>query len=711
MWRLLWHLLVFATLLFCANASLNYTHRNTFHMDLANILEYSTILFPLTTVSNTNLVNKACHNQMQTLRRGILKRETWALKVLDASGSKPPAFMFGDNFWLGNYELCEAAHKALDLDISRYVEHKMNLSLLSAVSPFNVTYRTVYLEHESPHQVDVMYGHFRPVLHIGLCVPNECNAQEVMQLLSAYLESDLFMDGDLYELKPRIVKAKTMMFNAKYYYKLASFQLLIGFSIYTLVMTFRASLLRSKECGKMKVVYATITDAKDKKAEQNDQNSKEHIRHTPTSLESFTLCYDIQLNWSKIFAASDSSTNTFAFLNGGRVISALIATYFHTFIILSAIASNATPLLRYLSNIGNMDVAMDVFLLVSGFLQVYTFLQNKTEIERIRQHSFTQSIMQIIKTVFHRFLRLAPLYYFMICASYLTFHYLDNTSVFNSAGVLAGKCEHYWWRNLLFIHNLFDYRDICLIWTWHLSCEMQYSIVLTVLLVTYTKQPQLAKILTLLLIIGSLTYQAIIGINLNYQISLEATFAHFTELYMHPLARIFPYLAGAITSWLYLEYNSKFSSRKIFNNFTSHLIYLVFTICTQAAPFGREHTVRVATFILVLQRCCYVLSGCWSIIAMANKHLDWYRRILSAKIFQKVIHISYALSLLNCLLILGVFSGDSKVVYAGPFRMTFLYIGLIIVLHIMSLPMTLFFEMPYRNISNFLKKRSSEKIS
>lgn len=49
-------------------------------LSLANILQYNTILFPLTTVSDVKLVSERCHTRMQELQHGILERSFWALK-------------------------------------------------------------------------------------------------------------------------------------------------------------------------------------------------------------------------------------------------------------------------------------------------------------------------------------------------------------------------------------------------------------------------------------------------------------------------------------------------------------------------------------------------------------------------------------------------------------------------------------------------------
>lgn len=49
------------------------------------------------------------------------------------------------------------------------------------------------------------------------------------------------------------------------------------------------------------------------------------------------------------------------------------------------------------------------------------------------------------------------------------------------------RCQQYWWRNVLYIQNLFNVDDLCLNWTWSLACEMQYYIISTALLFVYAK--------------------------------------------------------------------------------------------------------------------------------------------------------------------------------------------------------------------------------
>lgn len=49
------------------------------------------------------------------------------------------------------------------------------------------------------------------------------------------------------------------------------------------------------------------------------------------------------------------------------------------------------------------------------------------------------------------------------------------------------KCSKYWWRNILYIHNLFSMDDMCVNWSWSMACEMQFFILSSILLFIYAK--------------------------------------------------------------------------------------------------------------------------------------------------------------------------------------------------------------------------------
>lgn len=83
--------------------------------------------------------------------------------------------------------------------------------------------------------------------------------------------------------------------------------------------------------------------------------------------------------------------------------------------------------------------------------------------------------------------RLSPLYLMITVIGELMTSYVVDKSKFWVHERSDLRCQQYWWRNVLYIQNLFDIDDLCLNWTWSLACEMQYYMISVGLLFVYAK--------------------------------------------------------------------------------------------------------------------------------------------------------------------------------------------------------------------------------
>lgn len=83
--------------------------------------------------------------------------------------------------------------------------------------------------------------------------------------------------------------------------------------------------------------------------------------------------------------------------------------------------------------------------------------------------------------------RLTPMYLVVAGATEFFTAKLVETSPFWIQDRNDITCSKYWWRNLLYIQNMFSQYDLCINWSWSLACEMQFFILFTVLLFFYAK--------------------------------------------------------------------------------------------------------------------------------------------------------------------------------------------------------------------------------
>lgn len=77
--------------------------------------------------------------------------------VLDSSGSKNAGFLWGQNYWLGSQDGCEAVQEPVYITLSDQYERAMKKGLINDLAPYEMDYRVVYIRHDSPWQVEIKF--------------------------------------------------------------------------------------------------------------------------------------------------------------------------------------------------------------------------------------------------------------------------------------------------------------------------------------------------------------------------------------------------------------------------------------------------------------------------------------------------------------------------------------------------------------------------
>lgn len=60
--------------------------------------------------------------------------------------------------------------------------------------------------------------------------------------------------------------------------------------------------------------------------------------------------------------------------------------------------------------------------------------------------------------------------------------FLNDTSQFMNIENIELNCKNYWWRNLLFIQNLYPLSEMCMSWSWYVATDFQLFILSSILL-------------------------------------------------------------------------------------------------------------------------------------------------------------------------------------------------------------------------------------
>ncbi|XP_065368747.1 nose resistant to fluoxetine protein 6-like [Calliphora vicina] len=330
----------------------------------------SSIIYGLAKTVNASSVNQECYRHLRNIQKGILRKEPWAMKALDASGSKPAGFVFGQNFWFGSQEACGAVRRPVGITLSENFPRVMKLGIIKEIAPFDMDYRVVYLRHNSPWQVEIKLMS-EQIIHIGLCLPSSCASPEIQQLI--------------YDIQPEVLYMKDLKISDNFFER-ESFKLISVFVAFILAMILLASHLKAK-ANEVVTKLDNISPLEESDASSSQNIADINLSNYP-QLRNFIMCFDVQENCTKIFSTKESKPSEIPVINGLRSVCALWILVFHVVWYMYFTVNNKTFLISYAEKVffqyvSSAPVLVDVFFTVSGFLLTYNFLRNTEKMENM----------------------------------------------------------------------------------------------------------------------------------------------------------------------------------------------------------------------------------------------------------------------------------------------------------------------------------------
>ncbi|KAH8297034.1 hypothetical protein KR044_003869 [Drosophila immigrans] len=667
-------------------------------------LARSSIIYGLAEVANASNVNAVCQAQLNHVQRGVHGKQPWAMKVLDASGSKSSGFIFGQNYWLGSREACRAVQRPVGVTLSKHHERVMHFGLLTQQAPFEMDYRVVYVRHSSPWQVQIKIM-TEEIIHIGLCLPSSCQSSEIQALTSDYLASG-YMDNNIFELRPEVLYVKDLQLRDAFFDRL-SFKLVVGF-----VLASFALMLCAQQLKVAKQLPPEGDDADAGLAPVESELWRAlHGLLKWQPLQGFVSCYDVGSNWHKLWAVRETSSKEIPLLNGLRSVCAIWLVVFHVFWYMYFTINNKTHLISYAEKIffqymASAPLLVDVFFTISGFLQAYNFMRNTKQMDAVRQNDLLANAKLYGKLLFHRYLRIGPLYLIVMGSVDLAFVYIGDTSVYHIYDRFDEYCSEHWLRNIFFIQNLFDHQEMCLNWSWSLSCDMQFFVLANAILFLYVKRAKLAKLITVCGLVASIIWSNWVGFNLNFEFSYDAMYDAANHIYISPFVRVVPYIIGAIAGWCLHEGRLQINFSDQQKRCLWHVCLFGFLVCIYAT-IRRDLGSLITISLFVFGRALFSLCVCWMITGSATGSGVWWSRLLEAPIFQHFNRLTYAIYLLNPLVISLVYSLTSASFHVDIVMMCVVTSGFVVMVYLVSLVYSMAFELPYSNLSSLLLRRHS----
>ena len=345
-----------------------------------------------------------------------------------------------------------------------------------------------------------------PLSPVGLCLPEECSADAIKNILST-----LFTDTNL-PLKVTSVHSHVPDFHFDYDWTFFLTMIMISC---LLAMVLLSTFVKTVRNHKIMGAFAI-------------QNSMKIFNYQESSLNTLNGVRSLMMLWvvfSHEYAFSlNNSENLFSF--------AEIVSQWQFIIIVSGYFS------------------VDAFFFIGGFLVAYAFLKEQST-----------SFFKYPLAIFNRFLRLIPAYFVAIMIYYSVFPHLGSGPLwYQLQQQTITPCDNGWWKSLLFINNLTDHLgDICLGWGWYLQNDMQLFVYCVFLLAIYSYNKMAGYLSIAWSMLASFAYSMVVTYtNQLHNNNKAEDVAHSNlmsdTLYISPWSRAPPYLFGLLLGILYVNF-------------------------------------------------------------------------------------------------------------------------------------------------------------
>ncbi|CAG5042180.1 unnamed protein product [Parnassius apollo] len=544
-------------------------------------------------------LSQQCASDLRAYVVALDKGQLWASKMFDASGQYSPNILFGNEYWLGSLNACR------DLLLKQYYAQTPPFETTFFVAKMNLTVDADHI----PMSRLMLVGQCMPASCNGSDIATVLEASEVAAEKRAEANGIAASIRTLYvrpvpgpydllaDIKVQILGSVVLI--------VALWMLIASFYEGYLERRYRrATELRDLEVARQNNNFkpSPVTSVPQTDEKTEDEESK-HLRRSRSGVWSeILLSFSILSNGRAILSTHRPSDGALTCLHGMRFMSVIWVIMVHTYMTVFYIADNKTMRVVTERNflyqsVGNASYCVDTFFFISGLLVTVLFLRSEDKaaerriakekkklnvdinkntngftnsalsVSVISQQSFYEDLSEMPKTsvyskgeVFrmiksffvmlcYRVVRLTPAYAFVIGLSEVALRYTHDRTVFEPGIFDHITCDRYWWRNLLYINNLFPKTEMCMVWSWYMANDTQFYVVGITLLLISVKHIKFAVISLLMLLASSWATTIYVSVSHQYKVRIQEPFEMFDQLYDKPWSRIGPYLVGMIVGW------------------------------------------------------------------------------------------------------------------------------------------------------------------
>ncbi|XP_067661103.1 nose resistant to fluoxetine protein 6-like [Haliotis asinina] len=661
-----------------------------------------------------------CINHTQQVITAVMENKDWALQMLDAFGKPGSGILKGELKWLGSFDECIGV-----------ITNRTEVD-------FGATYCRALLQ--PPNQTSLV-DPTQLAITLGLCMPDTCTGQDV-----SAIATDLLMSQNIALLASVTCYQKDFPLDTDAIVAIvicSVFGLLVilgtGYDVIFLQMrkgdsfktsdksTGAAALGNGKEISDSEKVpllsestSVSIEDAQT--VQENVQDRLPDQRQTTSKPQDqkserphgigvkLLLSFSAYTNGAKLLDTRQA-TGSLTAVHGIRFLSMTWVVLGHAFSSLLTMGSNVAPFLQEsvsrwtFHTIVNALVSVDTFFTLSGLLVAYLAMK---ELKKGRGK------LNWAMFYFHRFWRLTPVYMLMLMFSTCLFHYLGDGPIWSQTGMQKQQCRDNWWTNLLYINNLVNKDEMCLLWSWYLANDMQFFVLTPLILIPLFYSEMLGMIVIGVFLAATLTTAGLISrldnipVGTFYQTEGKQGLANFGDYYMTPYCRMGPYLIGIVAGYLLYKTNCKLRLNK-----KAVLVgWAVAAASALAVLYGPYESANgtpmpsdVSAFYNSAHRTVWGAAVCWVVVACATGNGGFVNTLMSWTGFVTLSRLTYCAYLIHPMVIMYQYMTHRSPFFVSNVNIVCNFLGFLVITYGLSFVVSLVFEAPMMGLEKAVFRR------
>ncbi|XP_076395937.1 nose resistant to fluoxetine protein 6-like isoform X2 [Megachile rotundata] len=594
-------------------------------------------------ISTIEQLNRTrCRTELEQFRDAVDRRILWSLKMLDTSGQPSSGYILGNNFWMGNRVQCESLSQKLPFVYSPQ-NAKNNSRFRNPADeypPYELNFFGAYIHERGTIQYRHTSMSREDVIILGLCLPASCTEDEVTTMVTKVLDDRLLLADRLYSMDLKLLRVSDLrpdyasFFNAKIIIIILILTALLGTviagTLYDMLVV-QTKLKEHKECSsdQSKELQDTgemeLNNIVEKKASHEEIAVIQKPKTVSRSVGILTY-FSIYSNLKEIFDVSNLSEDL-KMMHGIRVFGTVWIIVGHAIIY----SSNTSDRGQVFINLGtlpyqvmtNATLQVETYLFLSGFVLTFGYIKSQR-----KPRSFRECVIGFVGGVIKRYVRLTPAHMVTILIVIVTFTYLSHTSLVFPIEPAHESCSKYWWQNVLYINSFYEWKDICMSWTWYISNDMQLYMLGTFLLMLSTCYYYATLSLSVTMIIVASVYRAYVTYATEYYATVDTKFETLSSMYIRPWMRVQTYLLGMGAALILHKLNYKLHlSKKVVA-----VCWCLSILCNCSIIFGVPNVNKSLVSSIVYEsffKIGWSLGIGWLIVACVTNNGGIINRFLS----------------------------------------------------------------------------------